>query len=164
MLFAYHVFFELGLTKQYKDPGCGVDIPAVFYSISFAPNPDFTNIFPKQSEVLKYIDGVASQLKVSRHMVGHTDWIGGHWNERTKTWSVKLRDLNTGQVYVQTCSVLISAVGALTNPMPFNAPGKDKFAGDIIHTARWDHGVSLRDKNVVVIGNGGMSFLPFQQS
>ncbi|KAH8432470.1 flavin-containing monooxygenase [Aspergillus melleus] len=135
-------------------PGCGVDIPAVFYSLSFAPNPGFTNLFPKQSEVLKYIDGVASRLKVSRHMVGHTDWIGGHWNESTKTWSVKLRDLNTGQVYAQTCSVLISAVGALTNPMPFNAPGKDKFAGDIIHTARWDHSVSLRDKNVIVIGNG----------
>ncbi|PLB48509.1 FAD/NAD(P)-binding domain-containing protein [Aspergillus steynii IBT 23096] len=135
-------------------PGCGVDIPAVLYSLSFAPNPDFTNLFPKQSEVLNYIDGVVSQLNLSRHLVGNTNWIGGYWNENTKTWSVKLRDLKTGQEYFQTCSVLISAVGALTDPMPFNAAGKDRFTGEIIHTARWDHSVSLRDKNIVVIGNG----------
>lgn len=143
---------------KYEDPGCGVDIPAVFYSLSFAPNPDFSNPFPKQSEVLKYIDNVASRYHLSGHMVRNTDWIEGTWNESTKTWSVNLRDMKTGQHYVQTCNILISAVGALTNPMPFNAKGKEAFKGDILHTARWDHDVSLRDKNIIVIGNGGMVF------
>lgn len=132
----------------------------MFYSLSFAPNPDFSNLFPKQSEVLKYIDGVASRSDLSQHLIGNTEWVTGSWDEASKAWSLKFRDLKTGEEYIQTCSVLISAVGALTNPMPFNAPGKENFTGEIIHTARWDHDVSLSDKSIVVIGNGGMDFPP----
>ncbi|KAL5362899.1 hypothetical protein BJX96DRAFT_167031 [Aspergillus floccosus] len=135
-------------------PGCGVDIPAVLYSLSYAPNPDFSNFFPKQDEVLRYMKHVVDRFNLSGHLIGNTDWIGASWQDDTKTWLVNLKDLSTGQEYVQRCSILISAVGALTNPNPFYAPGIDRFQGNIIHTARWDHNVSLRDKDVVVIGNG----------
>ncbi|THC87874.1 hypothetical protein EYZ11_012677 [Aspergillus tanneri] len=137
-------------------PGCGVDIPAVFYSLSFAPNPDFSNFFPKQKEVLQYINRVAFRLNVSQHLVGNTEWLGASWQDDTKTWRVRLCDLSTGQNFVQTCSILISAVGVLENPQPFNVQGIENFTGDIMHTARWNHSVSLRDKNVVVIGNGAL--------
>ncbi|EAU34295.1 predicted protein [Aspergillus terreus NIH2624] len=135
-------------------PGCGVDIPAVLYSLSYAQNPDFSNFFPKQDEVLQYMNDVVDRFDLSGHLVGNTDWIGASWQDDTKAWLVKLKDLSSGQEYVQRCSILISAVGALTNPNPFYAPGIDRFQGNIIHTARWDHSVSLRDKDVIVIGNG----------
>ncbi|KAJ5105583.1 hypothetical protein NUU61_002930 [Penicillium alfredii] len=135
-------------------PGCGVDIPAVFYSLSYAPNPDFSNLFPKQDEVLQYIDRVASRFNLTRHLVGNTEWVGASWQDDTKTWLVKLRDLSTGQEYIHGCNIVISAVGALTNPNLLTVPGTNCFQGDIIHTSRWDHDVSLRDKRVVVIGNG----------
>jgi cation diffusion facilitator CzcD-associated flavoprotein CzcO len=140
-----------------SDPGCGVDIPAVLYSLSYAQNPDFSNFFPKQDEVLQYMNDVVDRFDLSGHLVGNTDWIGASWQDDTKAWLVKLKDLSSGQEYVQRCSILISAVGALTNPNPFYAPGIDRFQGNIIHTARWDHSVSLRDKDVIVIGNGGKS-------
>jgi hypothetical protein len=35
-----------------SDPGCAVDIPAVFYSLSFAPNPEFSKVFPSQAEMV----------------------------------------------------------------------------------------------------------------
>ncbi|GAB1217857.1 hypothetical protein ATERTT37_007100 [Aspergillus terreus] len=141
-------------------PGCGVDIPAVLYSLSYAQNPDFSNFFPKQDEVLQYMNDVVDRFDLSGHLVGNTDWIGASWQDDTKAWLVKLKDLSSGQEYVQRCSILISAVGALTNPNPFYAPGIDRFQGNIIHTARWDHSVSLRDKDVIVIGNGVFRYLP----
>ena len=91
--------------------------------------------------------------------MGSTEWVGASWQEDDKTWMVRLRSTTTGQEYAQRCNVLISAVGALTNPNSLNVPGIDRFQGDIIHTARWDQNVSLRDKNVIVLGNGGR--LPF---
>ncbi|GLA40013.1 hypothetical protein AnigIFM63309_007618 [Aspergillus niger] len=137
-----------------KYPGCGVDIPAAFYSLSFAPNPDFSNFFPKRDEVLQYINNVVMEYDLSRHLVGNTEWIGASWQDNDNTWLVSLRNVTTGEEYTQRCNILISAVGALTNPNPLNVPGVDRFQGDIIHTARWDQNVSLRDKNVIVLGNG----------
>ncbi|KAL2002561.1 hypothetical protein VTN02DRAFT_6510 [Thermoascus thermophilus] len=135
-------------------PGCGVDIPAAFYSLSFAPNPDFSKFFPKQAEILQYFNDVARKFDVSRHVVCNTEWQGAYWQDHSKTWMVKLRNLSTGEPFVQECKVLISAVGGLVNPNPFHISGIDTFEGEIIHTARWKSDISLYQKDVVVIGNG----------
>jgi cation diffusion facilitator CzcD-associated flavoprotein CzcO len=52
------------------------------------------------------------------------------------------------------CKVLISAVGRLVNPNPLGILGQDKFEGQIVHSAQWRHDIVLKDKEVVVIGNG----------
>lgn len=136
------------------DPGCGVDIPAPFYSLSFAPNAEFSRFFPKQQEVLQYLESVALRYDISGHVVGNTEWIGASFEDSTKTWLIKLRDVKSGQEYIQESKILVSAVGGLTNPNPFHIDGIERFQGSMIHTARWDHSVSLSDKDVVVIGNG----------
>ncbi|OKP13540.1 Baeyer-Villiger monooxygenase [Penicillium subrubescens] len=134
--------------------GCAVDIPAVFYSLSFASNPNFSKVFPSQAEILDYFNNVAERFDVTRHVVPNTEWEGAYWQELTSTWLVKLKDLSTGQLYYQECKILISAVGGLVNPNQFDVPGIDDFQGDIIHTARWKTDVSLHDKDVIVVGNG----------
>ncbi|KAJ5128926.1 hypothetical protein N7448_002634 [Penicillium atrosanguineum] len=137
-----------------KYPGCAVDIPAVFYSLSFAPNPDFSKVFPPQAEILEYFNGVAKKFDVSRHIVSNTEWEGAYWQEKSKIWLVKLKDLLTGGIFYQECQVLVSAVGGLVNPNLFNLPGVETFQGDIIHTARWKENISFQQKDVIVVGNG----------
>ncbi|KAE8337339.1 hypothetical protein BDV24DRAFT_154412 [Aspergillus arachidicola] len=136
------------------NPGCGVDIPAPFDSLSFAPNSEFSRFFPKQQEVLQYLESVASRYNISGHVVGNTEWVGASFQVSKKTWLVKLRDVESGQEYIQESKILISAVGGLTNPNSFHIDGIERFQGSMVHTARWDHSVSLSDKDVVVIGNG----------
>lgn len=136
------------------DPGCGVDIPAAFYSLSFAPKPEFSRFFPKQEEILRYIEDVAQKFNVTERFVGNTEWEGASWQDDVHSWSVRLRDTSTGRRFTRQCKVLVSAVGGLTNPNNFNMPGIDTFTGDIVHTARWDPNVSLAEKNVIVVGNG----------
>ncbi|EAW14397.1 flavin-containing monooxygenase [Aspergillus clavatus NRRL 1] len=135
-------------------PGCGVDIPAVFYSLSFAPNPGFSKVFPKQSEILQYFNKVATDHGIPPHMVFHTQWEGAEWKEDTSSWRVQLRNLATNQCFEQECKVLISAVGGLSVPKPFSMRGMETFKGEIMHTAEWKHDVVLDGKDVVVIGNG----------
>jgi len=50
--------------------------------------------------------------------------------------------------------IFILAVGGLAIPNSCTIPGAETYKGDIFHSARWNHGVSLTNKNVVVVGNG----------
>lgn len=51
--------------------------------------------------------------------------------------------------------VVASAVGGLVEPKGvLDVPGIDSFQGEIVHTARWDPSLSVRDKHVVVVGTG----------
>jgi len=137
-----------------SDPGCAVDIPAVFYSLSFAPNPEFSKVFPSQGEILQYFDNVAKRFGVSQHIVPNIEWEGAYWQDCSSTWLVKLKNLLTGDTFYHECQILISAVGGLVNPNTFNILGVDTFEGEIIHTARWKAGTSLHQKDVIVVGNG----------
>lgn len=141
------------------DPGCAVDIPAILYSLSFAPNPEFTTLYPSQREILAYMMSVADRFDVTRHIVCSTEWERADWQSESSTWNVRFRDRSTGDIFTQECKVLISAVGGLTNPTPCDIPGCETFKGRIVHTARWEHDVCLREKNVVVIGNGCKSII-----
>lgn len=50
---------------------------------------------------------------------------------------------------------VVSCAGGLVEPRQWNnLPGIDSFQGEVMHTARWDSSVDLRDKNVVLVGTG----------
>ena len=57
---------------------------------------------------------------------------------------------------------LITATGQLNRPAWPNLPGRDRFAGETFHSARWNHDVDLTGKTVAVIGTGAsaIQFVP----
>lgn len=64
---------------------------------------------------------------------------------------------------VVRAKAVVSCCGGLVEPKQWNhLPGIDSFQGEIMHTARWDSSVDLRDKNVVLVGTGcsGAQVLP----
>ncbi|RDH24878.1 monooxygenase [Aspergillus niger ATCC 13496] len=142
--------------------GCGVDIPAAFYSFSFALYPQFTCFFPKQEEILQYIHGVADEFSVALKLVGHTEWEGADWQDSEQCWEVRLREIPSGRKFTRRCRILISAVGGLTNPKHVMLQGIERFQGNIVHTALWDQETAVAGKNVIVIGNGASAtqFIP----
>jgi cation diffusion facilitator CzcD-associated flavoprotein CzcO len=145
---------HLNSHAQRADPGCGVDIPAILYSISFLPNPSFSQLFPERAEILSYIRSVAKKFDLERHVRLNTGWEGATWQEDSKRWLVRLRDVKTGEKFEQECSVLLSCVGGLVNPQPCALNGVEDFKGRILHTAKWDEGVEWKGEDVVVVGNG----------
>lgn len=64
-----------------------------------------------------------------------------------------VKDQETGEVRKRTCNILISCLGGLTipNDPPFK---REDFTGEVFHSARWRQDVSLKGKDVVVVGNG----------
>ena len=87
-------------------------------------------------------------------MTFRTECEAAAWDGARGVWAVALRDLATGARFVHECRLLFAAVGVLVEPREPPLAGRARFAGPVVHTARWRDDVDLRDKHVVVLGNG----------
>ncbi|TAQ89444.1 hypothetical protein B7494_g2205 [Chlorociboria aeruginascens] len=160
-------------------PGVACDIPAIFYSFSFCPNYKWTTFYPSGPEIVQYLQGVCEHYEIVDKIQLNTDVRECRFLESEEVWEIKLQHLVAGAgdlseydraqkirkegpgsvyVYEETvrAKVLVSAVGGLVEPRawPDNIVGKDRFEGEIFHSARWRYDVDLKDKDVVVVGTG----------
>lgn len=160
-------------------PGVACDIPAIFYSFSFCPNPKWTTFHPEGREIVNYLQGVCDKYEIVDKIQLNTDVRECKWLETEQVWEATLQHLVIGagdlseydraqrikdhgwdSVYAFQekirVKILISAVGALVEPKswPEKIPGYEKFEGPIFHSARWKYDVDLKDKEVVVVGTG----------
>lgn len=134
-------------------PGCACDIPGIFYSFSFDPHPGST-FFPPQQEIRSYLHRVSDKYGITPHIAFNTTFTGAKWNESTNNWTLTLQDTSTGLSRTEDVEILILAIGGLAVPNDCTIPGTPDFKGPIFHSARWRHDVSLKDKSVIVVGNG----------
>src|SRR5580658_94585 len=134
-------------------PGCGVDTPNHFYSLSFEPNHDWPDHFSKRDELWGYIERLADQYDLRRDIRFETEVTAAVYDEARAVWRVTTRDAS-GQEETSDANAVITAVGQLNGPSIPPIPGLDEFAGPKFHTARWDHSVDLSFANVAMIGTG----------
>ncbi len=129
-------------------PGCQCDIPSHLYSFSFAPNPDWTRTYPKQPELRTYLRRVSEEFGVRPHIRLGCEVTGAGWDEDAGLWRV---ETSRGAL---TADVLVGAPGPLSEPSIPDLDGLADFAGEVFHTARWNHDHDLAGRRVAVIGTG----------
>lgn len=129
-------------------PGCTCDIPSTLYSFSFAPNPAWSNSFPGQSELLRYLHDCARHWQVSDHISLDTELLSAEWDDDAWRWRV---ETSRGTV---TARFVIAATGPFDLPAVPTLPGMEGFTGNAFHSARWDHSHDLTARRVAVIGTG----------
>ena len=122
-----------GTWFEHTYPGCGCDIPTHLYSYSFARNPRWTRLFPRQHEILDYVRRTAEEYGVNPHIRFATEMEHSEWDEGAGLWRVRT---SGGEL---TADMLVSAIGATAEPDEPDIPGLDEFAGHRFHSARWDH-------------------------
>ena len=156
-------------------PGVACDVPAVFYSFSFAPSYKWT---PAGSDVVKYLHKTCQKYQITDKIQLNTDVSEMRWLESEQKWELTLAymagdagDLSAKErqqriesrgeeaVYLRKekirAKVVVSAVGGLVEPKGRpDIPGIDNFRGDIFHSARWPQHADLEGKDVVVLGSG----------
>jgi cation diffusion facilitator CzcD-associated flavoprotein CzcO len=137
-----------GTWFEHTYPGCGCDIPTHLYSYSFARNPRWTRLFPKQAEILSYLRAIAEEYEVMPHIRLGCEMRRCEWDEEATRWRIETKD---GAL---TCDVLVSAIGATAEPDEPHIPGLAEFGGHRFHSARWDWDHDLRGEHVAVIGTG----------
>ncbi|QIS04334.1 SidA/IucD/PvdA family monooxygenase [Nocardia brasiliensis] len=130
-------------------PGVQVDIPSMVYSYSFDQRSDWSRVFAPGADLCKYANdvvdrhGLRPKVRLSRTVTQ------GEWDEDNQLWRVHT---DAGEVY--TARFLVPALGGIEVPKLPDITGIDSFAGQIMHTSRWDHDYDLRGKHVAVIGTG----------
>jgi cation diffusion facilitator CzcD-associated flavoprotein CzcO len=127
-------------------------VVAHYYSYSFCLNPNWSYKYPLQPEILDYFKNVASKYNIEKHTIFHSIVASAHWEESSATWLVTIKNLKTSETYNRRCKILVSAVGVLSLPNECDIRGASSFQGPMFHTARWDHSLDWKDKELVVIG------------
>lgn len=138
-----------GTWRDNTYPGAACDVPSHLYSLSFAPKPDWSRLFPGQQEIRAHIEHISANW-VARGRV-RLGWKlrAMHWNETTHRWRVQ----NTAGECIEARFV-VAAMGGLHVPNYPQIPGRERFSGRSCHTARWDHSIDFAGKRVGVIGTG----------
>src|SRR6266852_2206756 len=135
-------------------PGARCDSDAYIYCFTWDKQLlqewEWSERYPEQPEILRYLELVAARHDLKRDMQFNTRVTGGDFDEKTNLWRVRLD--NDEEV---TARYLIAAVGSLshTNVPPFK--GLEKFKGKWCHTSRFPRGgIDFTGKRVAVVGTG----------
>jgi cation diffusion facilitator CzcD-associated flavoprotein CzcO len=146
-----------GTWRQNIYPGAACDIQSHLYSFSFARNRQWSRTYAYQPEILAYLEKVADDFDLRRHLMLRTAVCSIRWCESAGRWEVTL---SGGDTIV--ADVVVSAVGLFGAARRPDINGLDDFTGHLMHTACWDPSVNLAGKRVAVIGTGasGVQVIP----
>lgn len=136
-----------GTWRENTYPGVACDVPAHMYTYSFAGNPEWSNRYAHGDEIQAYFERVAKEQGVSQGIryneaIEESHYHNGKWQLRTSKGNQLEVDF------------VVCATGMLHHPAYPDIAGMDHFKGEMFHTARWNHDVSLAGKRVGIIGTG----------
>ncbi len=175
-LYAIHRLHGLGLSLRAFEAGGGVggtwywnrypgarcDVESLQYSYSFdealQQEWEWSERYPSQAEILRYLDHVADRFDLRRHIVFDTRVTATTWNDVTGRWLI---ETNSGERV--SARFIIMATGALSAARRPDMPGLDSFRGRWFHTGTWPHEpVDFTGQRVGVIGTGssGIQTIP----
>ncbi|EWZ28391.1 hypothetical protein FOZG_17876 [Fusarium oxysporum Fo47] len=102
-----------------------------------------------QTEILDYLRHVVKKHDLRKYMRFNIEMEQASWDDQAGVWVVLCTD-----GLVIHARYLVNCLGLLSKPNYPDIPGISSFAGDTIHTAKWDHNANLEGKRVGIIGNG----------
>jgi cation diffusion facilitator CzcD-associated flavoprotein CzcO len=149
-----------GTWRRNTYPGAACDIQSHLYSFSFAPNKSWSRTYARQPEILAYLESVADDFDLRRHLQLGTRVRSVTWNVDTWSWDCAIE--RAGQTSTLTVDVVVCAVGLFGSLKLPDIAGLSDFGGSVMHTAQWDHNIALAGKKVAVIGTGasGIQLIP----
>jgi cation diffusion facilitator CzcD-associated flavoprotein CzcO len=149
---------EIGGTwRDNTYPGCACDIPSHLYSWSFESNPEWTRMYPSQTEIQEYLLRSVDKYGLRSSIRFDSEVREAVFEEREQIWRV-----TTVRGDSITARSVVAGMGGLSRPAYPKLPGLDRFEGPSFHSARWDHSCDLAGKRVGVIGTGAsaVQFVP----
>jgi cation diffusion facilitator CzcD-associated flavoprotein CzcO len=135
-------------------PGARCDSECYIYCYTFdrqlLQEWTWSERYPEQPEILRYLEHVAARHDLKRDIVFDTRVTACAFDDKTGLWTVR-----TDKDQTVTARYVVAAVGSLssTNVPPFK--GLEKFHGRWYHTSRFPKdGVDFTAKRVAVVGTG----------
>ena len=137
-----------GTWRDNSYPGIACDVPSHLYSLSFAPNPDWTRTFSGGAQIQAYSRQVARRLRMDEVTEFGAEVLAASWQQARQCWQIRTATRELSADAIIDCS------GSLSDPARPGIDGLDRFRGTICHSARWDHDADLSGQRVAVLGTG----------
>lgn len=144
-------------------PGARFDSESWTYCYSFSKELlkewDWKEHFAPQGETESYLNFVVDKFQLRDGIQLQSRVKSANYDELNRQWQV-----TTESGEKLTSQFLITAIGALTNPVLPRIPGIRKFKGSWTHTAQWPkEGIDFAGKRVAVIGTGATGIQTIQE-
>ena len=135
-------------------PGARCDSEAYIYCFTWDKQLlqewEWSERYPEQPEILRYLEHVAKRHDLKRDMQFSTRVTGAEFNEASNLWTVR-----TDKGEAVTARYLIAAVGSLSTTNMPQFEGLKTFKGKWYHTSQFPHGgVDFTNKRVGMVGTG----------
>jgi cation diffusion facilitator CzcD-associated flavoprotein CzcO len=145
-----------GTWRENTYPGCRCDVPSHVYSLSFAPNPDWSSTFSAQPEIQAYLQRVAAEHGLLDHMRFGCELEQADWDPEAGRWRLTT---SSGTLFARA---LVASAAPLHEPKLPEIAGLAEFEGTVFHSATWNHDHDLSGERVAVIGTGAsaIQFVP----
>jgi cation diffusion facilitator CzcD-associated flavoprotein CzcO len=136
-----------GTWRDNTYPGLACDVPAHWYTYSFARNPEWRGLLAEGHELRAYFEGVARDFGILPLVrfgeeVTRLDYTGDRWK------------LETAAGFNDSFDLVIIATGVLHHPNVPRFEGIETFEGACFHSSRWNHDVAVDGRRVGVVGTG----------
>ncbi|WP_296450088.1 NAD(P)/FAD-dependent oxidoreductase [Phenylobacterium sp.] len=136
-----------GTWRENTYPGLACDVPAHWYTYSFARNPEWGSLLAAGPEIFDYFQRMSRQFDVEQKIrfgdeVMKLEYLDGRWT------------VTTASGHQDRFDVVIAATGVLHHPNIPKFDGLETFKGAVFHSARWDHDVPVDGKRIGVVGTG----------
>jgi len=133
-------------------PGARVDSHFPYYQYWFSKElwdeGEWSETFPAQPEIERYINHVVDKFDLRRHITFNTKVTRAVFDASSATWTVTT---DTGETV--NARFVIFNTGGLSEPKVPPFPGHESFKGASFHTSHWpQEGVDLHGKQVAVFG------------
>ena len=111
---------------------------------------------PGNPEIRDYLRRVAREHGLLPHIRFGCSLLEAAWDDAAQLWRIE----TSAGPSPPACSSTPAARSL--SPRSRDLPGLDRFAGEVFHSARWNHDVDLTGRSVVVIGTGAsaIQFVP----
>ena len=130
-------------------PGIGVDIPSPSYQFSFEQKSDWSRLYARGPELKEYAEHLVDKYDVRSNVRLSTTVTSATFDDDAHIWRL---EIEAGDEI--TARYVIGATGVFNQPRIPDIAGVEGFEGETLHTARWDHDISLEGKRVGIIGTG----------
>jgi cation diffusion facilitator CzcD-associated flavoprotein CzcO len=144
-----------GTWDLFRYPGIRSDSDLFTFGFEFRPWKSDVSIADGGS-ILAYLRETAAEYGIDRHIRYRTKAVAASWSSDDACWTVAVEHTETGERDTVTCRWLLSSSGyyRYDNGYAPDFPGRERFAGPVVHPQHWPADLDYAGKRVVVIGSG----------
>ena len=144
-----------GTWDLFRFPGIRSDSDMFTLGYTFRPWTA-ANAIAGGGQILRYLRDTAAAHGVDQHISYHSRVVRADWSGADARWTVTVEDTRTGTQTERRCGFLYLCAGYYRYDQAYTPdwPGRDSFAGRVVHPQHWPEDLDLTGQRVAVIGSG----------